>query len=75
MHFGQLRDYGEGNPAVIEVNKRGLCVCFNIWYSKRIVHEMRIPVVIAEAIFVKRVGNLSCLFVTKCIMYTSNFQK
>ena len=56
MHFGQLRDYGEGNPAVIKVNKRGLCVHFNIWHSKRIVHERRIPIVIAEAIFVKRVG-------------------
>ena len=73
MHFGQPRDYGEGNPAVIEVNKRGICIRFNIWHSKRIVHERPIPIVIAEAIFVKRVGNPSCLFVIKCIMYTSNF--
>ena len=62
MHFGQLRAYGEGNPEVVEVNKRGLCVRFNAWHSKRIVNERPIPVVIAEAIFVKRVGNLSCFF-------------
>lgn len=65
MHFGQLRAYGEGNPEVIEVNKRGLCVRFNVWHSKRIVSERRIPIVITEAIFVKRVGNLSCLFIKK----------
>ena len=63
MHFGQLRAYGEGNPKVVEVNKRGLCVRFNVWHSKRIVNERPIPVVIAEAIFVKRVGNLPCFFI------------
>lgn len=51
MHFGQLRAYGKGNPEVIEMNKRGLCVRFNIWHSKRIVGERQIPVVITEAFF------------------------
>ena len=49
LHFGQLRGYGKGNPKVIKVNKRGLCVHFNVWHSKRIVHERQIPVVITEA--------------------------
>lgn len=35
MHFGQLRAYGQGKPAVIKVNKPGLCAHFNAWHSKR----------------------------------------
>ena len=54
LHFGQLRGYNEGNPEVIEVNKRGLCVRFNAWHSKRIVHERQLPVVITESSFEKK---------------------
>ena len=52
MHFGQLKAYGEGKPEVIEVNKCGLCVHFNVWHSKRIINERQITAIIAEAFFV-----------------------
>ena len=61
MHFGQLRAYGQGNPAVIQVDKAGLCVNFNAWNSKRNVHERQITAIITEAIFVKRVSNMLIL--------------
>lgn len=57
MHFGQLRAYGDGaKPEVIEVNKPGLSVLFNAWFSKRIISGRSITVVVTEAILVKRVG-------------------
>ena len=63
MHFGQLRAYGQGKPAVIKVDKAGLCVNFNAWYSRRNVSERQITAIITEAIFVKRVSNMLLLMV------------
>ncbi|KAJ7376891.1 hypothetical protein OS493_031770 [Desmophyllum pertusum] len=51
----QLRPYGDGaKPEVIEVNKPGLSVHFNAWFSKRIISGRSITVVVTEAILVKR---------------------
>ena len=58
MHFGQLRAYGQGKPAQIEVNNPGLCVHFNAWHSKKNFHKREITAIITEAIFVKRVRNM-----------------
>ena len=58
MHFGQLRAYGQGKPAVIKVNKPGLCAHFNAWHSKKNVRERQITVIITGAIFVKRVSKM-----------------
>ena len=58
MHFAQLRAYGQGKPAVIKVNKPGLCAHFNAWHSKENVRERQITVIITEAIFVKRVSKM-----------------
>ena len=56
MHFGQLRAYGSGKLEVIEVNKPGLSVKFNCWFSKQNANGRLITTVVAEAVFVKRVG-------------------
>ena len=49
--------YGEGaQPVVIEVNKPGLSVHFNAWHSKVTVSGQSITGIVAEAVFVKRVG-------------------
>ena len=58
MHFGQLRAYGQGKPAVIKVNKPGLCAHFKAWHSKKNVRERQITVIITGAIFVKRVSKM-----------------
>ena len=75
MHFGQLRAYGQGNPAVIQVDKAGLCVNFNAWNSKRNVHERQITAIITEAIFVKRVSNMLILMVINNISIHYNVIK
>ena len=57
MHYGQLKAYGEGaQPVVIEVNKPGLFVHFNAWHLKVTVSGQSITRIVAEAVFVKRVG-------------------
>ena len=58
MHFGRLNAYGNGPPEVIEVNKPGLAVHFNVWFSKRSVSGSGklITIVVPEAILVKGVG-------------------
>ena len=49
--------YGEGaQPVVIEVNKPGLSVHFNAWHSKVTVSGQSVTRIVAEAVFVKRVG-------------------
>ena len=57
MHYGQLKAYGEvAQPVVIEVNKPGLSVHFNVWHSKVTVSGQSITRTVAQAVFVKRVG-------------------
>ena len=60
MHFGELRAYSDGaRPEVIEVGQPGLSVHFNAWFSQKSIESRTITTIVAEAIFVKRVGLFS----------------
>ena len=56
MHYGQLRPYSKGSkPEILEVSKQGLCVKFNVWYSKKNVEGKLWKTIVAETFFVKKV--------------------
>ena len=74
LHYGKLRAYGEGDAEVVEVKKSCLFIRFDIWHSKRIVSEKPITCVITDAIFVKRVSNLSFLALQKKYLKSVSFE-
>ena len=67
MYYGQLKAYGDGaKPVVIEVNKPGLSVHFNTWYSKRTVSGRTITAVVTEAGCFCQKGRCHSLFMCHC---------
>ena len=59
MHFGYLKPCTKGSkPEVVKVKGGKIVASFNTWFSTKVELRKEKTIIIAEAIFVKKVGML-----------------